>query len=258
MQDRKEKIKQHASFKVKGLDCAEEVAILKKELGTKDGILDLDFDVVNAKMTVTFDSQIISEQLLATAAALEANSEHHLAKAILRKAESQNIVVNAAEDFQAIKGKGAEGSINGRLCWIGSHRLMHDRGEDTKEVHKKILEFEDAGHTVVAVGNDEHVCGIISIADSVRPVAREAVTAIKKAGIEKVVMITGDNSGTAAAIAGQIGVDDYRAELLPEEKVAAVESLVKDYSKVAMVGDGINDAPALATATCPIMNRIMS
>jgi len=193
-----------------------------------------------------------TEQLLATAAALEANSEHPLAKAILQKAESQNIAVKSAEDFQAIKGKGAEGRINGRLFWIGSHRLMHERGEDTPDVHKKVLEFEDAGHTAVAIGKDEHVCGIISIADSVRPQAQNAISAIKKAGIEQTVMLTGDNSGTAKAIADKIGIDDYKAELLPEDKVNAIKSLLDEYGQIVMVGDGINDAPALATATCGI------
>ena len=193
-----------------------------------------------------------TEQLLATAAALEANSEHPLAKAILQKAESQNIAVDAAADFQAIKGKGAEGRIDGRLFWIGSHRLMHERGEDTPDVHQKVLEFEDAGHTVVAIGNDEHVCGIISIADSVRPQARDAISAIKQTGIEQIVMLTGDNAGTAKAIADKIGMDDYKAELLPEDKVNAIKSLLNEYGQIAMVGDGINDAPALATATCGI------
>ncbi len=193
-----------------------------------------------------------TEQLLATAAALEANSEHPLAKAILQKAELHNIAVKAAEDFQAIKGKGAEGRVDGQLFWIGSHRLMHERGEDTPDVHTKVLEFEDAGHTVVAIGNDDHVCGIISIADRVRPQARNAISAIKNAGIEQTVMLTGDNSGTAKAIADKIGIDDYKAELLPEDKVNAITSLLNEYGQVAMVGDGINDAPALATSTCGI------
>jgi len=193
-----------------------------------------------------------SEQLLKTAAALEVNSEHPLAKAVLQKAKSQNITVNAATDFQAIKGKGAEAKIDGQLFWIGSHRLMHERGADAPEVQKKVLEFEDAGHTVVAIGNNEHVCGIISIADSVRPQARNAISAIKKAGIEQVVMLTGDNTGTAKAISDEIGVDDYKAELLPEDKVNSIKLLLDEYGRVAMVGDGINDAPALATATCGI------
>jgi len=192
------------------------------------------------------------EQLLTTAAALEANSEHPLARAVLRKAKSEGVSVNPAEDFQAIKGKGAQARIGNRLYWIGSHRLIHEKGMDSEDVHEKILKFEDAGHTVIAIGNDEHICGIISIADSIRGAAKDLVSAIKKAGIEKVIMLTGDNSGTAAAIADEIGVDDYKAELLPEDKGETVESLVREYGKAAMVGDGINDAPALATATCGI------
>ncbi len=193
-----------------------------------------------------------SQELLTIAAALEANSEHPLAKAILQKAESQNITVDAAKDFQAIKGKGAEGRIEGRLFWIGSHRLMHERGEDTPDVHKQVLEFEDAGHTVIAIGNDDHECGIISVADSVRPQAQKAISGIKRAGIEHTIMLTGDNAGTAKAIADKIGIDDYKAELLPEDKVNAIKSLLNKYGQVAMVGDGINDAPALATSTCGI------
>jgi Cd2+/Zn2+-exporting ATPase len=193
-----------------------------------------------------------TEELLTTAAALEANSEHPLAKAILQKAKSQNIAVDAAREFQAIKGKGAEGQIDGQLFWIGSHRLMHERGEDTPDVHNKVLEFEDAGHTVVAIGNDDHVCGIISIADTVRPEAQKAISAIKKAGIGQTVMLTGDNAGTAKAIADKVGIDHYKAELLPEDKVNAIKSLLNECGQIAMVGDGINDAPALATATCGI------
>lgn len=192
------------------------------------------------------------EQLLNTAAALEANSEHPLARAVLRKARTEGISPEPAEDFQAIKGKGAEAKIDNRLYWIGNHRLIHERGMDTEETHEKILEFEDAGHTVIAIGNDEHICGIISIADNIRPSTKQVIAAIKKTGIEKIIMLTGDNSGTAKAIADEIGVDDYQAELLPEDKVVAVESLVKKYGKAAMVGDGINDAPALAVSTCGI------
>ena len=193
-----------------------------------------------------------SQQLLATAAALEANSEHHLAKAILQKAKSENIIIKPAEDFKAIKGKGAEAKIDGRMFWIGSHRLMHERGEDTPLAHEKVLQFEDAGHTAVALGNEDHVCGIISIADSIRPHAPNAVSDIKKAGVQHTVMLTGDNSGTARAIAEKVGVDDYKFELLPEDKVNEIKSLLKEYTHVAMVGDGINDAPALAASTCGI------
>jgi Cd2+/Zn2+-exporting ATPase len=125
-------------------------------------------------------------------------------------------------------------------------------GQETSQVHTKAEELEARGHTVVAVGNDEHVCGLISIADTVRVGAKEAIKRMKKAGITKVVMLTGDNAGTAKAIGEEVGVDDICAELLPEDKVAAVQSLVEEFGDVAMAGDGINDAPALATATCGI------
>ncbi|NIA06557.1 MAG: cadmium-translocating P-type ATPase [Actinobacteria bacterium] len=192
------------------------------------------------------------EELLERAAALEAPSEHPLARAVLQKAQEQGITVQRAEDFQAIKGKGAEAKIEGTPFWIGSHRLMDEKGQETPESHGKAEELEDAGHSVVAIGNDQHVCGLISVADGVRDTAREAVQAIKQLGVRKVVMLTGDNEGTARAVAGITAVDEFRAELLPEDKVEAVESLVGEFGQVGMIGDGVNDAPAMAVATVGI------
>ncbi len=126
---------------------------------------------------------------------------------------------------------------------------MDEKGQETPEVHDQAEELEDAGHSVVAVGNDRHVCGLISVADGVRDKARETIQAIKRLGVLKVVMLTGDNEGTARAVAEVTGVDEFRAELLPEDKVEAVESLVSEFGQVAMVGDGVNDAPAMAVAT---------
>lgn len=191
-------------------------------------------------------------ELLERAAALEAHSEHPLARAVLRKAQAEGVEPTPAEGYQAIRGKGGEGRINGRPFWIGSHRMMHDKGTETPDVHQAAVELEDAGHTVVAVGNDRHVCGLISIADSIREDAPQAVRQLHEAGIRKVVMLTGDNEGTARAVAAATGVDEYRAQLLPEDKVHTVESLVAEYGQVAMVGDGINDAPALAVANIGI------
>jgi len=192
------------------------------------------------------------EELLATAAALESLSEHPLARAILRKAEAKGVCFTPAQDFQAVKGKGAEARIDGRTFWIGSHRLMEEKGQETPAVHEKAEELESAGHSVVAVGNDEHVCGLISVADGVRPEAARAVSALKSVGIERVLMLTGDNEGTARAVAHITGVDEFKAELLPEDKVRAVEMLVEELGHVAMVGDGVNDAPAMAAATLGI------
>ena len=189
------------------------------------------------------------EELLERAAALEAHSEHPFARAILREARAHGVAVRRAEAFQAIKGKGAEARIDGRLFWIGSHRLMHEKGQETPDVHDKAEQLEDAGHSVVAVGNDQHVCGLISVADGVRENARETITAVKRLGVRKVLMLTGDNEGTARAVAAATGVDAFQAELLPEDKLNAVEHLVDELGQVAMVGDGVNDAPAMAAAT---------
>jgi Cd2+/Zn2+-exporting ATPase len=187
-------------------------------------------------------------ELLERALALEAHSEHALAGAIRRRAEIDKITVEPAGDLQVIKGKGAEGDIYGRPFWIGSHRLMEEKGAETDEIHRLAEELEKSGNSVVAVGNKAHVCGLITLADFPRDHAREAVTDLRKAGLEKVVMLTGDNEGTARAIARKTGIEDYRAELMPEDKVKAVETLVRENGRTAMVGDGVNDAPAMASA----------
>ncbi len=188
-------------------------------------------------------------ELLARAAGLEAHSEHPLARAILRKAREASVRPMEAANFLALKGKGAEATIEGRPFWIGSHRLMHEKGQETDAIHARALALEDAGHTVVAVGNDAHVCGLISIADGLREGVAGVVRAVKRAGVSRVIMLTGDNEGTARAIAAAAGVDEFRCELLPEDKVEAVGRLVREHRHVAMVGDGINDAPAMAAAT---------
>jgi Cd2+/Zn2+-exporting ATPase len=189
------------------------------------------------------------KELLEIAATLEARSEHPLARAILRRAEAEGITPRPAENFQALKGKGARAQIDGQSFWIGSHRLMEEMGEETPDVHERAAQFEKAGSSVVAIGNDEHVCGLISIADRVRKESPEIVRSLKELGIRRTAMLTGDNEGTARVVAGCIGVDDFGAELLPEDKVERVRSLVREHGTVAMVGDGVNDAPAMAAAT---------
>jgi Cd2+/Zn2+-exporting ATPase len=191
-------------------------------------------------------------ELLTCAAALEAHSAHPLARAILHKAASLGLTTPPAEHFTALQGRGAEAVIHGRRFWIGSHRLMEDLGVEDAAFHALATSLEDAGHSLVAISTEEHICGLISVADGIRAMTAEVVRTLKRLGIAAVVMLTGDNQGTAQAVAASIGVDQFRAELLPADKVKAIEELRHTYGDIAMVGDGVNDAPAMAAATLGI------
>ena len=208
--------------------------------------------------------------LLRYAAGLERRSEHPIASAILARAETAGTTdLPEPAGFESLTGKGIRGEIGGETYYAGKPALFEelgfdlsspDRATDGGVVPASVNESDDEafggtlaamqeeGKTVVLVGTATTLLGAIAIADEVRPVSKRAVGRLKELGVERVVMLTGDNEGTARAIADEVGVDDYRAELLPDEKVEAVESLQTEYGEVAMVGDGINDAPALATA----------
>jgi Cd2+/Zn2+-exporting ATPase len=188
-------------------------------------------------------------ELLERAAALEARSAHPLAQAVLEHAAGRGVGFAAAADVQAIPGKGVAGRYRDRRFWLGSRRFMLELGQETPEIAATAEALESEGKTVVAIGNDDHVCGLIALADAVRPEAREALAQLHQAGVARLVMLTGDNRPTAEAIARQLGIDEVRAELLPEDKVNAVERLVAEHGVAAMVGDGVNDAPALARAS---------
>ncbi len=191
-------------------------------------------------------------ELLERAAALEARSEHPLAEAVLRYAKERGVGVRPAADVESIPGKGVAGRYEGELFWLGSHGYLEERGQETPEVRDQLEAMSSAGRTVVVVGNDEHVCGLIAISDGLRAEASGALRELRRLGIERQVMLTGDNEGTARVIAGELGLDEVRAELLPADKVEEVERLVATGGDVAMVGDGVNDAPAMARATLGI------
>jgi len=191
-------------------------------------------------------------ELLEIAAAIEKRSEHPLARAIVAHAESRGISPLPVQGYQALKGKGATALLNGRSVWIGSHRYLEERGEETPALHDKLESMSGAGSSVVVVGEDGHVCGLIALADQLRPNTGEVVQQLRASGIEHVIMLTGDNAPTAKAIAHASGIDEFRAELRPEDKVTAVEELVQRYDTVGMIGDGVNDAPALARASVGI------
>jgi len=190
--------------------------------------------------------------LLERAAALEARSTHPLAVAVTEYAKEKGIEVRPADGLQVIAGKGATGLYDGRAFWIGSHRYLEERGQETDDVHQQITRLSAAGRSVVVVGNEQHVCGFLVLADAVRPTAAATLKSLRALGIEHLIMLSGDNRPTAEAIAKEVGIDEVRAELLPADKVTAIDDLVAKYGNVAMIGDGINDSPALARATVGI------
>jgi Zn2+/Cd2+-exporting ATPase len=192
------------------------------------------------------------EKLLARAAALESHSTHPVARAILSAAESRGLEVTPADNFTLLPGQGALGVIDNKTYWVGSHRLLDQWSHESADLHATASSLEDAGHSLVIMWCEDHVCGLMSVADNVRPEAGAAITSLKAMGIDRIVMLTGDNQRTAEQVAGLAGIDEYYAELLPEDKVRVVEEMKASSGHTAMVGDGVNDAPAMASASVSI------
>ncbi|GAB6880126.1 heavy metal translocating P-type ATPase [Halorubrum gandharaense] len=210
--------------------------------------------------------------VLQYAGALERRSEHPIADAVLDRADEGDVRLPEVADFESITGKGVKARIDGGTHYAGKPGLFEELGfnlddpgavpdggvvdaefdEDSTDRSDAIAALQREGKTVVLVGTDDQLLGIIGIADEIRPAAKRAVEHLHDLGVRPLVMLTGDNEGTAQAVAEELGMDEYRAELLPDEKVAAIEELEDEHGDVAMVGDGINDAPALATASVGI------
>lgn len=191
-------------------------------------------------------------ELLERAAALEANSDHPLARAVLEFAQRRGVKPIPATDLQAVHGKGATAIVDGRPFWIGSHKYLEERGQETPAIHEQLEQLSAGGRSVVVLGNDQHVCGFLTLEDAVRPQARQALDQLRAIGVNHLVLLTGDNAPTAKALAAKVGIDEIHAELLPQDKVVQVEKLVEKYGTVGMLGDGVNDAPALARASIGI------
>ncbi|MDV3000020.1 MAG: Zinc-transporting ATPase [Chroococcopsis gigantea SAG 12.99] len=193
------------------------------------------------------------ERLLEIAASLESLSEHPIAAAIVEAARQQSVTWREAVNVQAKIGQGITGEMNGQKAAVGKSAFIATQtGGMSAQLLEKSQEWEAGGKTVVWVAYGGEVLGIIAVADRVRPESAEAIARLKRLGIEKIVMLTGDNIRTARSIAAQVGVDEIHAELLPEDKVDVIRKLQQQYETVAMVGDGINDAPALAQASIGI------
>ena len=200
---------------------------------------------------IAYDSD--EEQALSIAAAIEKGSAHPLAAAIVEKAKALNldIDIHKTDDVQSITGKGISAVINGNRYYVGSPGLFKEKMSVflSDEVNSQISGLQAEGKTVMILASDDAVMLLIAVSDRVRESAGLAIDRLHRAGIEKTVMLTGDNTRTAEAVAKQVGVTDVRAELLPEEKLNFIKALRKDYEHVAMIGDGVNDAPALAAAS---------
>ncbi|MDX5594951.1 cation-translocating P-type ATPase [Pseudovibrio sp. SPO723] len=188
------------------------------------------------------------QELLRRAASLEARSSHPLAQAIAECANEEGVEYEPAENVELLPGRGLSGQRDGKTYWLGSRRFLQEKRFDIGEANTLAAELEADGKTVVLVGTDHHVCGVIALSDKIRETAAALVKDLHDAGVQKLVMLTGDNKATAEKVAKAVGIDEVRAELLPEDKVAAVEELERTHSIVAMIGDGVNDAPAMARA----------
>jgi Cd2+/Zn2+-exporting ATPase len=190
----------------------------------------------------------VPAEILRIAAALESRSEHPIADAIVRRATADLAPPIPAGTFRSLPGLGAEALVDGQPVLVGNHRLFADRRLCTPQVDDHLETLGRRGQTAVLVASRGRVIGLIGVADRTRDSGRDAVERLHHLGVERVVMLTGDNENTARAIADELGVDEVRAELLPEDKVLAVNELRQQYGEVMMVGDGVNDAPALAAA----------
>lgn len=198
--------------------------------------------------------RMTADELLALTASAERTSEHPLSQAVVKAAQHKGLALRDSTDLQAIVGQGIEATVDGQRVLIGNDKLFEERGHTIPpEAVSAVATLRESGKTTMFAGllrdgGQITILGVLGVADSVRPVARHVIHELRELGIRKTVLLTGDNDRVAQAIAAQTGIDDYRAHLLPEDKLRVIAELRREYGSVVMVGDGVNDAPALATA----------
>lgn len=239
---------------IKGGVYLEEMGTLKAIAFDKTGTLTKGVPIVT-------DLEIIHQnasdrEVLSIIAALESRSQHPIAKAITKKAEEKNVSYTdiKVEDFSSLTGKGIKGRIKGTTYYIGSPKLIEDfyTASFDDYLKQKITTLQKQGKTVVVFGTSKEVFAILAVADEARDSSKQVIQKLHELGIKKTIMLTGDNKDTANAIGSQLGVLEVQSELMPEDKLERMKQFISDYGQVAMVGDGVNDAPALATATVGI------
>lgn len=226
---------------VKGGSYIEEIRKVKAVAFDKTGTLTLGKPEVTGVFGLNGYSP---RQILQLAASLESSSQHPIAQAIVNKARKEKVGLEKVENFQSITGKGIKGQIKGKSYYIGNRNFFLENGA---LLPSKIEQLENKGITVIVVGDERQVFGAVTLMDEPREDAKELIKILKKRGT-RTVMLTGDNKPIAHTVADKIGIDEYYAQLLPEDKVRVIDELLEKYQHVVMVGDGVNDAPALAKA----------
>ncbi len=238
---------------IKGGIHLEEMGAIKAIAFDKTGTLTKGIPLVTDYLP---QSHANSNELLSIAAALENGSQHPLASAIMKKAEDENAAYQdiSIEKFSSITGKGIKGIFQNQMYYVGSSNLFEELLSNgiPSELKATIAYLQKQGKTVMAAGTSKEVLGLIAVADVLRENSKNVIGNLHSMGIQKTIMLTGDNEGTANAIGEQVGVSDIKAELLPQDKLRYIKDLRKKYDRVAMVGDGVNDAPALAASTVGI------
>jgi Cd2+/Zn2+-exporting ATPase len=227
---------------IKGAEYIEEIRLAKVVVFDKTGTLTKGKPEVTDIISLNNYSK---DELLQIAASMESKSKHPLAQAIINKAKESKIKLKRISNFVSVTGKGLKGKIGAKKFYIGNKSFFDKLNlkYSTDILHK----LQNEGKTVVLVGNDKHVIGIIALMDTIRESSEDIIAELKNQGI-RTVMLTGDNHRTAVTISNKLNMDEFHADLLPEDKVTKVEELLKEHEHVIMVGDGVNDAPALAKA----------
>ena len=188
------------------------------------------------------------EEILKTAGSLESKSKHPLAEAVVRYTEKSGTKLIEVNNFQSVTGKGVKGIINNEMVYVGRKSLLTTINEFPEDLIEKL---EMNGKTVLIIANQNHIIGLIGLMDKIRPLSYNTIMNLKERNI-KTIMLTGDNEGTANAVSSKIGIDNHYSGLLPEDKVRIINELILTDEHVAMVGDGVNDAPALARSNVGI------
>ncbi|MUK88580.1 cadmium-translocating P-type ATPase [Ornithinibacillus sp. L9] len=236
---------------VKGGVYLEQLGAIKAIAFDKTGTLTKGIPVVTDFQTI--NQHVDGKELFAIITALEYRSQHPLASAIMKKAEQDQITYAdlAVEDFSSLTGKGIKGTINGTTYYVGSPNLFHEMDVPNfdKETEEKVESLQNQGKTTMIIGTNQAILAVIAVADEVREISKHVIQKLHQLGIQKTIMLTGDNQATAQAIGREIGVTDIQSELMPEDKLNFVKEIRSTFGNVSMIGDGVNDAPALAAST---------